>query len=162
MANPAYDIYEPQAGGFRARLASSLASSLVNGGIGPIGVSLNASGRLVKGTAGTGLVGILVKNVARGPVGSWGTSLQGTANPNAPIGVRAGDAVDVMTNGTIINLDPDDFPAGTAFYVKANGDLTDDANEATKEGNIPIGFTVDAGHLVVRFSFGTPAVPDLP
>ena len=145
--NPAYDIYEPMAGGFRARLATSLAADLVNGGIGPIAVSLNANGRMVKGTAGqSGLVGILLKNVARGPVGSWDTSLQGTPNANAPIGVRAGDAVDIMTNGTIVNLNPTDFPAGTKIFALANGTLS----KTSATGAIPIGFTVDAGHLVVR------------
>lgn len=151
--NPAYDIYEPLAGGFRGRLASSLASDLTNGGIGPVAVGLNSDGRVVLGEGDTGIVGVLVKNVARGPVGAWGTSLQGTPNANAPIGVRAGDAVDIMTNGTIVNLDPTEFPAGTAIYADGTtGELTD-----ASTGNIPVGFTREAGTLIVRFSFGTPA-----
>ena len=159
MANPAYDIYEPLAGGFRARLGASLAADLVNGGVGPIGVSLNATGRAVKGTAAqSGLVGILVKNVAHGPISRSLTGINqlhgGTPNPNAPIGVRAGDAVDIMTNGTIINLNKTTFPAGSKIYCAANGTLS--ATSAV--GSFLIGFTVDAGHLVVRFTPGTPAV----
>lgn len=154
---PRYDKYEPIAGGFRAKLAANL--SLTNGSIGPVGVSLNASGRVVVGTAGqSGFVGILVKNAAKGPVGAWGTSLSGgTPNANAPIGAMAGDVVDIMTSGEIVDLDETAFPAGTAFFVDATGALV--ASGDAEEGDIPIGHTVNAGRLVVRVAAGAAAVP---
>lgn len=146
MANAAYDKYEPLAGGFRARLDAPL--PLTNGGF--IGaVSLKANGRVTPGSSGqTGVVGVLVKNVAKGPVGSWGTDLSGgTPNPNAPIGNRAGDTVDIMTNGEIVNLDKTAFPAGSKVYAAAaNGALSTTGGT----GKFLIGHTVEAGRLVVR------------
>lgn len=150
---PRYDKYDPIAGGFRAKLNAAL--TLVDGSIGPVAVSLNTSGRVVVGTAGqSGLVGILIKNVARGPVGQWGTALAGgTPNAYAPIGAQAGDVVDIMTMGEIVDLDVDDFPAGSTIYAAADGTLSD----TTATGSFPIGYTVEAGRLVVRVSAGIPA-----
>lgn len=141
-----YDKYEPIAGGFRAKLAAAL--TLTNGGIGPISVSLDASGHAVVGTAGNsgGPVGILVKNVSRGPILQYGTDLAGgLPNAYAPIGAQAGDVVDIMTSGEIVDLDPTVFVAGTAFYSHADGSITATSTSGTK-----IGFTVEAGHLIVR------------
>lgn len=147
-----YDKYDPIAGGFRARLAAAL--TLVAGSIGPVAVSLNASGRVVVGTAGqSGPVGVLVKNVARGPVGQWGTSLQGTPNADAPIGAQAGDTVDIMTNGEIVDLSTTTFPAGSKVYAATDGTLSTTGGT----GKFLIGYTVEAGRLVVRFAAGTPA-----
>jgi len=150
-----YDKYEPIAGGFRARLNAAL--TLTNGSIGPVAVSLNATGKVVVGTAGqSGMVGVLVKNAAKGPVGSWGTNLLGgTPNAYAPVGAQAGDVVDIMTNGEIVDLDTDDFPAGTRFYAAADGSLSATA----AEGSIPVGWTVEAGRLVVRVGAGAVAIP---
>jgi len=146
-----YDKYDPISGGFRARLAAAL--TLTDGGfIG--GVSLNSAGRLVVGSGGqTGIVGVVVKNVARGPVGQWDTSLRaGDPNPAAFIGARAGDVVDVMTQGEIVDLDPTVFLAGSKVYVTSAGALT-----LTAGTNMPIGWTVEAGRLVVRFAAPAPA-----
>lgn len=150
---PTYDKYEPLAGGFRALLGAAL--TLTDGGIGPVGVSLNASGRAVVGTAGqSGFVGVLVKNVGRGPVGPWGTSLIGTnPNPNAPIGAMAGDQVDIMTNGEIVGLDTTAFPAGRKVYTNAAGVVS----VTPASGSIQIGHTVEAGRLVVRVTPGQAA-----
>ncbi len=148
-----YDKYEPIAGGFRALLAAAL--TLTAGSIGPVAVSLNASGRVVVGTAGqSGLVGILVKNVAKGPVGPWGTSLSGgTPNAYAPIGAQAGDVVDIMTNGEIVDLDTTAFPAGSKVYAAANGTVS----TTSAAGSFLIGHTVEAGRLVVRLVPGQAA-----
>ena len=142
-----YDKYDPISGGTRAKLNAALV--LTNGGIGPVAVSLNAVGRVVIGTAGqSGLIGILVKNVARGPVGQFGTSLQGgTPNPNAPVGAMAGDVVDIMQSGDIVDISTTAFPAGSAVYTDAAGALTTVAT-----GNVKIGWTVEAGRLVVRIA----------
>ena len=117
---PTYDLYEPIAGGFRAKLNAAL--PLTNGSF--LGaVSLNASGRVVVGTAGqSGLIGVVLKNVARGPITQWNTTLQGTPNPNAPIGANAGDVVDVMTAGRITGLDkvfPLSDAAGAHAYIES-------------------------------------------
>jgi len=153
MANkPTYDKYEPLAGGFRARLNAAL--SLTSGSFFGA-VSLNASGRVVVGSSGqTGLVGVLVKNVAKGPVGSWDTALDGgTPNAYAPVGVQAGDVVDIMTHGEIVGLDTDDFPAGTLVYSDSAGVISTDDTA----GALLIGFTVEAGRLRVEFPLGIAA-----
>lgn len=148
-----YDKYEPIAGGFRAKLNAAL--TLTNGGYFG-GVSLNASGRALAGSGGqTGIVGVLVKNVSRGPVGPRGLALNGgTPNPYAPIGAQAGDAVDIMTNGEIVDLDKTVFVAGTNFFAAADGSIS--ATGGT--GKTPIGFTVEAGRLVVRIAKSSAAL----
>lgn len=150
-----YDKYEPLAGGFRALLGADL--TLTNGSIGPVLVSLNATGGVIVGSGGqSGPIGILVKNVAKGPVGPWGTSLSGgTPNADAPIGAKQGDAVDIMTNGEIVDLDTTAFPAGSKIYAATNGTLS--ATGGT--GKFLIGHTVKAGRLVVRFAPGITAQP---
>lgn len=148
-----YDKYEPIAGGFRALLGAAL--TLVDGGIGPVGVSLNASGRAIVGTGGqSGFVGVVVKNVGKGPIGPWGTSLSGgTPNAYAPIGAQIGDPVDIMTNGEIVGLDTTAFPAGRKVYANAAGVVSVTA----AAGSIQIGHTVEAGRLVVRVTPGQAA-----
>jgi hypothetical protein len=148
MARAAYDKFDPIIGGFRGRLAADL--TLVDGSIGPVGVSLNTAGRVVIGTAGqSGLVGVLVKNVGRGPAYQWDTSVTGVPNPNSPIGAMAGDAVDILAQGHVVNLDEDDFPAGSKVYVAANGDVSTTGGA----GATQIGFTVKAGQLFVNIAF---------
>jgi hypothetical protein len=150
-----YDKYDPISGGFRALLGADLV--LTNGEVGPVAVSLNASGGVVVGTAGqSGIVGVLVKNVARGPVGPWGTSLIGTANPDAPIGARTGDAVDVMTSGEIVDLDTTAFPAGSKIYATA---ATGVLSTTGGTGKHLVGYTVKAGRLIVRVSANQVAQP---
>ena len=136
-----YDKYDPISGGFRAKLAANL--SLTDGSfIG--GVSLDSSGRVVPGTGGqTGIVGVVVKNAARQPIAPFAGGM-GAPNPNAPIGAMAGDVVDIMTSGEIVDLDTTNFPAGTAIYAGASGKLSNN-NTGTK-----VGWTVEDGRLVVR------------
>lgn len=141
-----YDKYEPIAGGFRAKLGAAL--PLTNGGFFGA-VSLNSTGRALVGNSGqTGIVGVTVKNVARGPVGPWGLSLEGTPNANAPIGAQPNDVIDIMTSGEIVDLDKTVFIAATKFYAKADGSIS--ATGGT--GSVPIGHTVEAGRLVVRIA----------
>lgn len=139
-----YDKYEPIAGGYRARLDAPL--PLTNGSFFGA-VSLKANGRATPGTAGQAGRGVCVKNVARGPIGQWGLSLSGgTPNPSAPIGAQTGDPIDIMTSGEIVDLDPAVFVAGTNFYAQADGSIT------AVESDFPVGFTVEAGRLVVRIA----------
>ena len=143
-----YDKYDPISGGFRAPLAADLTLNGA-GEFGPKAVSLNSSGRVVVGTAGTsGLAGILVKNGARQPWGATTAGPQGTVNAAAPIGCMAGDIVDVMTNGEIVDLAGSGITglaAGIPVYATAAGDLT---NVAT--GNTKVGWCVEANRMIVR------------
>lgn len=134
-----YDKYDPIGGGFRAPLAADLTFSSA-GEFGPKAVSLDANGRVVVGTAGaSGFVGVLVKNVPMTP--SLG-NIAGQVLATAPIGGKAGDIVDVMTDGEIVDVPG--LAAGTKYYAAANGDL------GTTNTNPYIGHTVEAGRLIVR------------
>lgn len=143
-----YDKYDPISGGFRAPLAADLTLP-ASGEFGPKAVSLDANGRVVVGTGGTsGLVGVLVKNAARQPWSATTAGPQGTYNAATPIGCKAGDIVDVMTNGEIVDLADagiTGLAAGQRIYTTAAGDLT---NVAT--GNTAVGYTVEADRMIVR------------
>ena len=151
-----YDKYAGNTGGFRALLGADLV--LTNGEFGPVAVSLNSSGKVVVGINGqSGFVGVLVKNVAKGPVGPWGTSLSGgTPNPDAPIGARQNDAVDVMTDGEIVGLDPVAFPAGSKIYATA---ATGVLSTTGGTGKVLVGWTANAGRLIVRVAAGQTLQP---
>lgn len=147
-----YDKYDPIAGGFRAPLNANLTLNGA-GEFGPKAVSLNASGRVVVGTAGTsGCVGILVKNGARQPWTPLTAGPNGIVNPATPIGCMAGDIVDVMTAGDIVDLAGagiTGLAAGQRIYANVAGDLTNVATAA-----IAVGFTVEADRMVVRLGLG--------
>lgn len=139
-----YDKYDPISGGFRAPLAANLTPN-ANGEFGPKAISLDDSGGVEVGTGGTsGLAGLLVKNAPKLPWGPLDGSSPGY-NSAAPIGLMAGDIVDVMTNGEIVEVPG--IAAGQKVYATAAGDLT-----TTATGNTPVGWTVQAGRLVVRVS----------
>ena len=88
-----YDKYDPISGGFRAALDVDITGDAA-GEFGPKAVSLNASGRVVVGTAGiSGIAGILVKNAPKRPIAAMSTSMQGTPYPTAWMGQKAGDMV---------------------------------------------------------------------
>lgn len=141
-----YDKYEPIAGGFRAALAADLTFD-ASGHYGPKVVSLNASGLVVEGTAGqSGGVGVVVKNVPLYP--NLG-NIPGAVNAGVPIGGKAGNVVDIMTDGEITGVTG--LVAGTTYYAAANGTLTDTAPAAGVTG-WKVGHTVEADRLVVRFT----------
>lgn len=140
-----YDKYDPISGGFRAPLNADLTFSS-EGEFGPTVVSLNANGRVVVGTAAqSGGVGVVVKNVPKYP--NLG-NIPGQINSAVPIGGMAGDVVDVMTQGEI--MDVPGLVAGTTYYAAADGSLTATAPAAGANG-WKVGHTVEAGRLVVRF-----------
>lgn len=133
-----YDQVEPHVGIVRAPLAANLTFD-ANGEFGPKAVSLDVNGRVVVGTAGnSGFAGILVKNVPMVPAGRFSAG----QIVNNWMGGRAGDVVDIMTQGQIVDVPG--LPAGSGIYATAAGDLT-----ATATGNTRIGYTVEAGRLVV-------------
>jgi hypothetical protein len=119
-----YDKYEPYAGGFRARLAADWVAADGT----PVAVGLDANGRVVPGGGTSGIVGIVVL----------------VADSK-----KAGDVVDVMTHGEIVEVGDTGFTgraAGIAVYaVIASGALT---NVAT--ANVKVGHMVEATRLVVR------------
>lgn len=115
-----YDKYEPYAGGFRAPLHED---TVAGEEFEPFAVGLNADGRVVKGAGNTGVVGVYIAH--------------GTRN--------AGDIVDVMTDGDIVELA--DLTAGTAVYGQTDGSIDD--NDAGV-GAVKLGHTVEATRLVVR------------
>lgn len=145
-----YDKYDPISGGFRAALEADLPGDGTTGEFGPVAVSLNTAGRVVVGTAGaSGLVGVLVKNAPRMGAHARGgrtTTLQGEPNPNAWIGQKAGDVVDIMTSGEIVDFDG--FNPGDPVYAAADGTLS-----AVATGNIKVGFIAGSGpkrRMVIR------------
>ena len=134
-----YDQVEPHVGIVRAPLAADLTFD-ANGEFGPTGVSLDANGRVVVGTAGnSGYVGVLVKNVPTVPAGRYSAG----SIVNNWMGGRAGDVVDIMIQGQILDTE---LPAGSAIYSDAAGVLGTDAGAGA---NVKVGYTVEAGRLVV-------------
>lgn len=136
-----YDKYNPKSGGFRAPL-----NFAANATSGPSGVSdldrvlvvgLNGSGRLIKATTAAAAVGVVV-----------------ISGPKA-----AGDIVDVMTDGEIVELAAADLQAatapvaGTKYYFDSTASrLTATAPTPAGTNGFYVGTTVEAGRLVVRVS----------
>lgn len=137
---PRYDKFDGITGGFRAKLAADLTVD-ADGSSQIKAVSLNSSGRVVIGTAGqSGYIGVIVKNV---PFTPGLGNIAGSANLSVPIGGKAGDVVDVMTDGEIVDVPS--LVAGTRYYATAAG-----AVSATVVAGLLIGWTVEATRLVVR------------
>lgn len=115
-----YDKYDPVSGGFRAPLAAAYTGSETL-----IGVGLDVNGRVVPGAGNSGLKGVMVN----------------------PLDKRAGDIVDVMTDGEVL-----EFPgvAGTSYTaLTTTGAIGTTAADAT---HVRVGFTVEATRLVVRMA----------
>lgn len=87
-----------------------------------VGVSLNATGKIVKGTGGqSGFVGVVCLTKLR----------------------RAGDVVDIMRIGEIVELTG--AVAGTKYYAAADGNGLSTTNTLSY-----VGHTVEADRLVVQ------------
>lgn len=113
------DKYEPLTGGHRALLGfTPTADDLEK----IIAVGLDANGRVQKGEANSGIVGILVP-------------LTMLRNP--------GEAVDIAQDCDLV--DCEGLVAGTRYYLSEAGAVTTTATD------IPLGWTVEADRLVVRF-----------
>lgn len=122
-----YDKYDPISGGFRAPLAANWAGALGD----PVGVGLDANGRIVPGAGNTGVLGVVVVD---GQVNAQGT------RSNVKM---AGDILDVMTDGEIV--DCTGLTAGTVYYAAAANGAISTTNTGTR-----LGSTVEAQRLVVR------------
>ena len=113
------DKYDPISGGFRAPLAAAY-----TGAAAPIAVGLNTSGRVVTPTdSNCGIVGVIC----------------------SPYDKAAGDVVDVMTAGELVEF------GGTAGSVyTANTTTGVLSTTAASAAQTPIGYTVEADRLIVR------------
>lgn len=132
-----YDKYGPKVGGFRAKLNAAWNATSGPAGVTDIGrvtcVALNGSGRVIRATTVANMVGVVIVN---GPM-------------------AAGDVVDVMTSGEIVELAAADLQtgspaAGTKYYFDTTaGRLTTTAPGVGVNGTY-VGTTVEADRLVVR------------
>lgn len=120
------DKYEPMGGGFRAPLNAAITST----DVGKIqGVSLNGTGKVVIGGGGTA------------------ANVKGVICPVRAM--AAGDIVDVMTDGEIVEATltaGGSLAAGTSYYA----DATTGAITATATSNQYVGHTVELDRLIVR------------
>lgn len=125
-----YDKYDPKVGGFRAPLAAEFSADDLEK---VLGVGLDSNGRVVVGQGQSGVVGLLVLTKAR----------------------KAGEIVDVMTGGEIVEFGPSDDDsvpgtdfgdAGTVYYSDTAGAVTD----TSAENSVRVGHTVEGKRLIVR------------
>ena len=122
-----YDKYDGTTGGFRAKLAADFTTvANLNKAF---GVGLDTNGRVVIAAGTTGIRGVLILTKKK----------------------YAGDVVDVMTAGEVIEFDPVTpgtlAPSGTNYTA-----LTTDGTIATTAADgthIGVGYTVESGRLVV-------------
>lgn len=119
-----YDKYEPKSGGFRAPLAADLSATSKAGNGNPKGCTLDTNGRVV-------FTGITAANF-RGVVCTTKD-------------MKAGDIVDVMTDGEIVEMAA--TVAGATVTTDATGVIDDVAADAS---HFNVGFTVESTRLVVR------------
>lgn len=137
-----YDKYDPLSGGFRAALAADWLDADLNK---VVAVSLDDQGRVVKGTSGqSGFVGVVcLPGYQVNVVG--GTRWKGAK--------KAGEIVDVMQDGEIVELEG--TAASKVYFAAANGDGLVTAPAATA-GLHKVGWTVEAGRLIVRCQVALP------
>ena len=133
-----YDKYEPLSGGFRAPLNPDWSTSDFNK---VVPVSLNTSGKIIKGTGGqSGLVGVVC--IPGSQVGS-GSVWRGMRFAN--------DIVDVMQDGEIVELTG--LIAGQRYFAGADGNSLVPAS-GTITGLQMVGWTVEAPRMIVRVQTG--------
>lgn len=118
-----YDKYDPYDGGFRAELAEAIVAADKNV---IYGVGLDSSGRVVLGAGQTGVVGVLIAHSAK----------------------VAGDIVDVMTDGEIVEFTATSGTAGaagTSYFASTTTGAISTTNTGTR-----VGFTAEGTRLIVR------------
>jgi hypothetical protein len=133
------DKYGPRTGGFRAPLNAAWNATSGPAGVTDLNrvivVALNGSGKLIKATTAATAVGIVC-----------------LSSPKA-----AGEIVDVMTAGEIVELDLNDIQgasaptAGTKYIFDATASrLAAQGTPTAGTNTFYVGTTVEAGRLVVR------------
>lgn len=133
-----YDKYDPKDGGFRAPLNAAWNATSGPAGVSDlnrvIAVGLNGNGRVVKATTAAAAVGVVVVSAAK----------------------NAGEIVDIMTDGEIVELDANDIQgataptAGTKYYLDATASRLAATAPGAGINGFYVGTTVEAGRLVVR------------
>jgi hypothetical protein len=133
-----YDKYDPKAGGFRAQLNAAWTATSGPSSATDLNrilvVGLNGSGKVVKAASATAALGILILTGAK----------------------AAGDVVDVMTHGEVVDLDGADIQggvavaAGTKVYFDATASRLTSTTPADAAAGFLVGWTVEASRLVVR------------
>lgn len=133
-----YDKYNPVSGGFRAPLYAAMTATSGPGGVTDLNrihvVAINSSGRVIKATSVATASGIMIITSAK----------------------AAGDIVDVMTHGEIVEMDGADIQGGTAeaagdkLYLDTTASRL--ANTAPAAGAVGfyVGQLIEADRLVVR------------
>lgn len=123
-----YDKYNPYGGGFRVALAADWADADVGK---PYAVGINNAGALVKGAGQSGVTGVLILTMAR----------------------KAGEIVDVMKFGEIVEFGPTSGTPGTDFGVAGTAYFANTTTGAISStggtGTVKVGHTVEARRLVV-------------
>jgi len=131
------DKYGPLTGGFRAPLNAAWTATSGPAGVSDLNrvivVALNGSGRIVKAATAAAAVGVVC----------------------LPSAKNAGDPVDVMTNGEIVELDANDLQtgspaAGTKYYFDATASRLATTAPAASTNAFYVGTTIEATRLVVR------------
>lgn len=121
-----FDKYDPVSGGFRAPLLAAITST----DVGKIqGVSINTSGQVVIG-------------------GSAETAIEGLICPHKVF--AAGDMIDVMTSGEIVEAT---YTAGTAFTAGAAAFVTGTTgavNITSGAGTKKVGRMIELDRMIVR------------
>lgn len=131
-----FDKVEPISGSFRAPLNADWNTADFNK---VVPVSLNTSGKVIKGTGGqTGLVGIVC--ITGTQVGSVWNGMK-----------YANDIVDVMQDGEVVELTG--LIAGQRYFGAADGNSLVPAS-GTITGLQLIGWTVEATRMIVRVQSG--------
>lgn len=131
------DKWNPEVGGFRAPLNVALTATSGPSSVTDLNrvicVALNGSGRVIKATTALSVVGVIVAHKV----------------------FAAGDIIDVMTSGEIVEMAAADLQtgspaAGTKYYFDATASRLTATAPAAGTNAAYIGTTVEAGRLVVR------------
>lgn len=116
-----YDKYSGVTGGFRAEAAEAADPADYDV---VLGAGLDANGRVLQGVpSNSGFKGVTIRDRTKR---------------------RAGDILDIMTHGEIVDVDG--LAAGTTYYLQGDGTL------GAAETRYHVGHTVEAWRLVVRFT----------
>lgn len=139
------DKYDPKVGGYRASLAAAWPTDMIEQ---IVGVGHDANGRVVIGAGNSGIKGVCI-----------------FTNPK-----KAGERIDVMTNGEVVEFGPTGVEAGEEFglpgktyYADQNGNVmsaTDEVQDVTVTNTAnPFTLTV-AGQTTANIA-GTASINDV-
>lgn len=137
-----YDKYNPVSGGFRAPVNAAWTTTSGPAGVTDLNrvicVELNGSGRIIKATAALNVCGFVVVHKP----------------------LAAGDIVDVMTDGEVVDMGAADMQSGVAptagnrlFFDATASRLAVVAGPVAGTNYALIGRTVEATRLVARLQY---------